>query len=183
MLTMCLPLLLLLLLLSLLFRLLSLWWLLLLSSLLLILLLLLLLLLLSFLVTTIITIAIFYFCYHGNNNYCYSCHHTDMTSYQNFLYVSVDSHRICSTHQKSFLRDHNGNKATIIPAIAPRIFFYFLFYITGQFLIVNLFGTYLHTNLLTYFLTYLPNMHYIYIYNCIYFNNWPSDSRHYLILF
>ena len=75
-----------------------------------------------------------------------------MTSYQistlNFSYVSVDSHLFYQSpppppQKNFFFRDHNGNKATelfcVIPAIAPRIFFYFLFYIAVQFLIVNLF--------------------------------------------
>ena len=33
------------------------------------------------LVTAIISAAIFYFCYHWNNNYCYSCYHTDMMTW------------------------------------------------------------------------------------------------------
>ena len=70
-----------------------------------------------------------------------------MTSHQistfNLLGVSVDSHLLYPPRKKSFfLRDHNGNKAMqlfcVIPVIAPRIYFYFLFYITVQFLIVNL---------------------------------------------
>ena len=68
-----------------------------------------------------------------------------MTSYQmsilNFLYVSVDSH-LFYPKKKVFLRNYIGNKAIklfcIIPAIAPCAFF--KFYITVQFLIVNLFG-------------------------------------------
>ena len=100
------------------------------------LLLLLLLLWLSFLVIAIITIAIFYLCYHWNNSYCYSCHHTDMTSYKNSkFFVCLCWFTFALPSRKVFLRDHNGNKATqlfcVIPAIAPCIcFFLFLFYFT-----------------------------------------------------
>ena len=103
--------------------------------------LLLLLLWLSFSVIAIITIAIFYLCYHWNNNYCYSCHHTDMTFYQNpkffvcfcwFTFVLPPP----PPKKKFFLRDHNGNKATqlfcVIPAIVPHMFF-FNFCFTLQF--------------------------------------------------
>ena len=91
------------------------------------LLLLLLLLWLSFLVIAI-TIAIFYLCYHWNNSYCYSYHHTDMTSYQNSKYfVCFCWFTFVLPPKKAFLRDQNGNKATqlfcVIPAIAPRMFF------------------------------------------------------------
>ena len=51
-----------------------------------ILLLLLLLLGLSFLVIATITIAIFDLFYQWNNNCRYSCHHTDMASYQNYKF-------------------------------------------------------------------------------------------------
>ena len=118
-------------------------------------------------ITIIITVIIimtisnryYYYCYFLSfiiifyNNFRYSCHHTDMTSYQistlNFLCISVDSHiHIYHMHpplqkKKVFLWDHKGNKTTqlfcVILAIATRIFFYLLFYLTVQFLIVNLF--------------------------------------------
>ena len=97
--------------------------------------LLLLLLWLSFLVIAIITIANFFLYYHWNNNYCYSCHHTDMTSYQNSkFFVCFCWFTFVLPTKKVFLRDHNGNKAIqlfcVIPVIAPRIFFWFLFHIT-----------------------------------------------------
>ena len=115
-------------------------------------------------ITIIITVIIimtisnryYYYCYFLSfiiifyNNFRYSCHHTDMTSYQistlNFLCISVDSHMLYpppSPKKKVFLWDHKGNETTqlfcVIPAIATRIFFYLLFYLTVQFLIVHLF--------------------------------------------
>ena len=80
---------------------------------LLLLLLLLLLLWLSFLVIAIITIAIFYICYHWNSNYCYSCHHTDMTSYQNSkCFFCFCWFTFVLPSKNIFLRDQNGNKTT-----------------------------------------------------------------------
>ena len=110
------------------------------------LLLLLLLLWISLLVIDFATFAIFDFCYQWSNNYCYSCHHTDMTSSQiltlNYSYVPVDSHLFYKN--KVFLRDYNGNKTTIFFCIIHEnllyIFFHILFYIAVPFLIVNLFG-------------------------------------------
>ena len=69
-----------------------------------------------------------------------------MTPYQisslSLLCVSVGSH-LLHFPPKFFLKNHNENKATqlfcVIPAITPRIFLHFLFYITIQFSIVNLF--------------------------------------------
>ena len=61
-----------------------------------------------------------YLCYHWNNNY-YSCHHTDMISYQIstliFVCVSVDLHLLYPLHRtllkkRSFWGHHNRNKAT-----------------------------------------------------------------------
>ena len=86
---------------------------------------------LSFLIISIITIAIFYLCYHWNNNYCYSCQHTDKTSYQNFkFFVCFCWITFVLAPKIFFLRDHNGNKATqlfcVIPAIAPHTFVFFI---------------------------------------------------------
>ena len=79
---------------------------------------------------------------------------SNQTSNLNSSYVSFDLHLFYphkkkqekekEKEQKVSLRDHNGNKATqfycVVPAIAPRIFFNFSFYITVPFLNVNLFG-------------------------------------------
>ena len=91
---------------------------------------LLLLLWLLFLVIPIITVAIFYLCYYWNNN-CYSCHHTDMTSYQNpKFFVCFCWFTFVLSPKKDFFRVHNGNKATqlfrVIPTIAPRMFFFWI---------------------------------------------------------
>ena len=101
-------------------------------------LLLLLLLWISFLVIDFATTAISYLCYQWSNNYCYSCHHTDMTSSQiltlNYSYVPVDSHLFYKN--KVFLRDYNGNKATIFFCVIHANFlyiFFLIFYLTLQF--------------------------------------------------
>ena len=118
------------------------------------LLLLLLLLWISFLVIDFATIAIFYLCYQWSNNYCYSCHHTDVTSSQiltlNYSYVPVDSHMFYKN--KVFLRDRNGNKATIFFLCYPcqrtlYIFSYFILHYSSVFDCKFIWKNYVHFSL------------------------------------
>ena len=71
----------------------------------------------------------FYLCYYWNNNYCYSCHYTDMTSFQKSKYfVCFCWVAFVLPTKKVLLRGHYGKKVTqlfcVIPAIAPHMFFF-----------------------------------------------------------
>ena len=116
-------------------------------------------------ITIIITVIIimtisnryYYYCYFLSfiiifyNNFRYSCHHTDMTSYQistlNFLCISVDSHMLYPPPSPKKKRFFCGTTKEMKPhsffvIFLPSqlgYFFYLLFYLTVQFLIVHLF--------------------------------------------
>ena len=96
---------------------------------------------LSFFVIAVITIAIFYLCYHWNNNYCYSCHHADIISYQNskFLVCFCWFTFVLPPQKKFFwgttmeIKPHSFFVLSLPSDLVRFFFVFFYFYFTLQF--------------------------------------------------